>query len=181
MTAPLPGDHGALPALLETAYRKYSRIWINNALSAQVSEEEAKDIVHSVICTVLGMEDGKFESVEHVRNYISRAVINRAWQAKKRGDRRVSWGEAVEIRFPTPFDPGESEEKAEREAFRGVIRGLSDRDFEIVKLKYFMKLTFLEISELLGMPISTLKSREVAALKRIHRDLRKKGWSGVIE
>ena len=180
MNAAPSGDRGALPALLEAAYRKYSRIWINNALSAQVSEEEAKDIVHSVICTVLAMEDGKFESVEHVRNYISRAVINRSWQAKKRGDRRVSWGDAVEIRFPTTFDPADSEEKAERAAFRRVIRGLSDRDYEIVKLRYFMKLTFLEISELLGAPISTLKSREVAALKRINRELRKKGLFGVI-
>jgi hypothetical protein len=37
MNAAPPGERGALPALLETAYRKYSRIWINNALSAQVS------------------------------------------------------------------------------------------------------------------------------------------------
>jgi RNA polymerase sigma factor (sigma-70 family) len=180
MTASPSGDRVALTALLETAYRKYFRIWINNALSAHVSEDEAKDIVHSVICTVLTMDAEKFESVEHIRNYISRGVINRAWQAKKRGDRRVSWGEAAEIRFPTQFDPGDSEAKVERAAFREAIRGLSDRDFEIVKLKYFMKLTFLEISDLLGVPISTLKSREVAALKRINRELRKKGWSGVI-
>ena len=86
----------------------------------------------------------------------------------------------MEIRFPTTFDPGAGEEKAERAAFRGVIRGLSDRDFEIVKLRYFMKLTFLEISGLLGAPISTLKSREVAGLKRINRELRKKGLFGVI-
>ncbi len=37
MNAAPPGDRPALTALLETAYRKYSRIWINNALSARVS------------------------------------------------------------------------------------------------------------------------------------------------
>jgi RNA polymerase sigma factor (sigma-70 family) len=61
-----------------------------------------------------------------------------------------------------------------------VLVGLHPRDYEIVKLRYFTGLTFQEIADYLGLALSTVKSREESALKRIRRALRKYGAEGVI-
>ena len=66
-------------------------------------------------------------------------------------------------------DVGGLEQREEREALLSVLQGLSEQDYQIVKLRFFSGFTFIEISEMLGAPVSTLKSREDAALRRIRR------------
>ncbi len=66
------------------------------------------------------------------------------------------------------------ERQEERAALRAVINGLSRQDYEIIKLRFFSGLTFIEISRMLQKPVSTLKSREDAALRRIRKDMQKR-------
>jgi RNA polymerase sigma factor (sigma-70 family) len=64
----------------------------------------------------------------------------------------------------------------QREVLRSAILSLPDKDFEVLKYRYYAGLTFREISELLHLSISTLKSREDAAIRKIRRLFRKKGF-----
>jgi RNA polymerase sigma-70 factor (ECF subfamily) len=161
------------------AYRKYIRFWINLARTASLSEDDAKDVVHGVIASILAGKSKRFESMEHVRNYVAKAVLNRSIQAKARNDRRITWDETMEVRFPTGWGGDETEQRSQREAFMEAMKRLSENDFEIIKLRFFSGLTFAQISKILGVPISTLKSREDAALRRLRKLLRKKGFSNV--
>lgn len=64
------------------------------------------------------------------------------------------------------------EQQEESTALRAVIRDLSQQDYEIIKLRFFVGLTFVEISRMLSVPVSTLKSREDAAIRRIRKGMR---------
>lgn len=163
--------------LLIQGYRKYFRLWVNIARGVARSEDEAKDVVHNVISGILGDPSKKFESLAHVRNYVARAVINRAIQGRQRNDKSVELTEEHEIRLvnePEALDG--MRVKEEILALKGGISHLPKNDFEIIKLRFYAGLTFPEISALLNVPVSTLQSREEAALRRIRKWVRKKGF-----
>ena len=154
------------------AYRRYIRFWTNLARTTLITKEEAEDIVHGVVSSLLLKQNKRFESVEHIRNYVAKSVVNRAIQLRQRGGRSVD--------LPEPVDPSSLEilrsgsaEEISSHVLRSIIQRLPRRDFEIIKLRFYSGFTFKEIGELLDLPISTLKSREDAALKRIRKQLRK--------
>ena len=165
----------AHPSIWVTAYRKYLRLWINLAKTINISEEEAQDVVHGVIASILSDPAKRFESTEHIRNYIAKSVLNRAIQAKQLNGRRTSFTETIELQFAALRDDVDRADIAANAVLREAIRRLSRNHFEIIKLRFYSGLTFIEISGWLNVPISTLKSREDAAIRNIRKWLRKKG------
>jgi RNA polymerase sigma factor (sigma-70 family) len=169
--------HTLRPAdLLEAAYRKYVHFWINLARTTHISEDDAKDIVHTVFYCTFRNNSKEFESIEHVRNYVAKGVLNRAIQLKKKNDRNSPWREQVEIQFAVSIDLSRTENEGLGRAFRHCLLRLPKRDYEVLKHRFYSGLRFAEISQLLGVPISTLKSREDAALRKMRSWLRKMGY-----
>jgi RNA polymerase sigma factor (sigma-70 family) len=165
----------AYAALIVAAYERYHAFWINLARSARISTQDAEDILHGVMGSILTRRDVHFESLIHVRNYVARSVLNRAGQAHQRSQRVCEFDESVGTDTPGPLDVAGMERKEERDALVSVLQSLSQQDYQIVKLRFFSGLTFIEISEMLGAPVSTLKSREDAALKRIRKHFAERG------
>ena len=161
---------------LVIAYRKYFHLWINLAKTFAASDDQAKDIVHGIISSILSNTSKRFASIEHIRNYVARSVLNRAMQAKQRDGRTSPWSDVTELQFAVTPEEIEREEQEQRQALKEILQRLPRNDHEIIKLRFYSGLTFREISELLRLPISTLKSREDAAVKRIRKRLRKKGF-----
>lgn len=139
-----------------------------------MSKEDGEDIVHGIIGSLLARQESGFESLEHIRNYVARAVINRAIQARQRSIRASEFNDES-IPDKESFKQLEMMEQMEEQAaLRSVIGSLSHQDFEIIKLRFYSGLTFIEISRMLSIPVSTLKSREDAAIRRIRKGIRKK-------
>lgn len=165
----------AYAALIVSAYERYRSFWINLARSAKIPTQDAEDILHGVMGSILTRRDVQFESLMHVRNYVARSVLNRAGQAHQRSQRVCEFDESVGEEAPPPPDVAGLERREERDALVSVLQSLSVQDYQIVKLRFFSGLTFIEISEMLGAPVSTLKSREDAALKRIRKCFAERG------
>lgn len=170
-----PPEPPTLPPNWVDAYKMYIRFWINLARTVRVSDEEAKDIVHGVIASSLANAGKEFQSLQHIRNYVAKGVLNRAMQVRHRGGRLAPITEHLESVFAVLPEELASDSSNIRQALREGIERLPRNDFEILKLRFYSGLTFSEISQMLKMPVSTLKSREGAALKRIRKWLRKKG------
>lgn len=162
-----------------TAYPRYYRLWLSLARSSHASLEDAQDIVHTVIASIFNNNSPQFESLEHIRNYVAKGVLNRVILHHQQSLRRLPLLEMHEPVTDSHVDTGDVAARDAR-ALKDIIRHLKHRDFEIIKLRFFSGLTFVEISQLTGRPVSTLKSREVSALKKIHKALRKKGYIRVV-
>jgi RNA polymerase sigma factor (sigma-70 family) len=161
-------------ALWGIAYKRYYRLWMNLARSSRLSEDDAKDVVHTVLTGILTDGTHEFESFEHLRNYVCRAVLNRVILYHQQQVRKTP---LPDLPDPSAYDPLNSTTLS---AFSGgkvieeLIRSLKKKHFEIIKYRFYSGLTFSEISLLMGKPISTLKSREEAAMRAIRKELRKR-------
>jgi RNA polymerase sigma-70 factor, ECF subfamily len=162
-------------ALWAAAYKKYIRLWMNLALTVYFDPKEAEEIVHAVIQSAMTREAGGFDSLEHIRNYVAKAVLNRSFQYRQRDERMSRWDENAEGICCVDPSALELEDSEQMSILRSVLTKLKPHDFEIVKLRYFGGFTFQEISQMLGLALSTVKSREESALNKIRRELRKKG------
>jgi len=94
-------------------------------------------------------------------------------QHRQQINKRYSFSDLPEMLTAFIPDPLIDRHSQEANELKIVLRKLRRKDFEIIKLRFYSGLTFSEISELLGRPISTLKSREDSALRKIRKELRK--------
>lgn len=162
-------------SLIVAAYRRYRTFWVNLARSTRLSSEDGEDLVHGVIGSLLARREPAFQSMEHVRNYVARSILNRSTQIRQRNQRECEFDEALAFDFLQNSELSGVEEDERRQILREVLESLTRSDFEIVKLRFFAGLTFIEISQMLGSPVSTLKSREDAALRRIRHSMIDRG------
>ena len=166
--------------LWKTAYRRYYHFWLNLARTTRITEDEAKDVVHTVVLACIRPPAREFESLEHLRNYVAKGVVNRSIHQKKRNDRHHSWDDSVEEALASDVTIPDEATDAVRFLMRQGLARLPRRDVEILKHRFYSGLKFVQISELTGMPISTLKSREDSAIRRLRKWFRKNGYDTVL-
>lgn len=71
----------------------------------------------------------------------------------------------------TPAAPTSSIDVAEEQSIRQAIRDLSDKQRAVVILRYYWELSYGEISDILNIPLGTVKSRLDLALKTLRHAL----------
>jgi RNA polymerase sigma factor (sigma-70 family) len=166
----------AVPGLWHEAYQKYHRFWIALAKSANVPDSEAEEMLHAVLIAIIDDPRRRFESLEHVRNYVARAILNRVIERKKNDARFSEWDDESEKGASGEEGMSQDEKRELQHALKIGVLALPAHLYRVVKLRFFSGFTFQEMSEFLGLPISTIKSREEAALKRIRRVLKSHGF-----
>lgn len=181
MTSDPSLDGGVIQPLVSSglwhqAYRKYHHFWITLARSSHVPASEAEEMLHAVLIAIIDDPDRHFESLEHVRNYVARAILNRVVERRRNDARFTEWDDESEKGSGENEEMSPGEKRELHLALRKGMRGLPAHLYRVVKLRFFSGFTFQEMSEFLGLPISTIKSREEAALKRIRRVLKNHGF-----
>ncbi|MBI4604344.1 MAG: sigma-70 family RNA polymerase sigma factor [Planctomycetes bacterium] len=143
--------------------------------------EAARDLCQSVVAAILESPK-ELSSLEHLRNYFFVALRNAA------ADLGRARGRSREVRLPEEDDlagdprsePPEARLIAEEEvvaqrrrlaALEEAIRGLPEAERQLLRQRFWERRTFREIQESTGAPISTLKSREDAILRRLRKTL----------
>ena len=124
------------------AYRKYFNFWFNLAKSLNTTDDEAKDIVHNVLASLLDNPSCAFESIEHVRNYVAKGVLNRSVQSKQRGGRTRPWTELTEIQHAVQAKESGVDEELRIAAFKEALVRPPKKDFEIIKMRFFSGLQY---------------------------------------
>jgi RNA polymerase sigma factor (sigma-70 family) len=173
MSCPIPLDWSAL---WDLAYQRYFRLWFNLAKSVDISDDEAKDLVHSVIASILAEPSRPISSLEHARNYVAKGVLNRAKGLRMRQGKRTGWVQEIECRFAVHQDEMNRDESLRRERLRRAVNHLSRKDFNILKFRFYSGFTLAESAQILGMPISTIASREAVILRQLRKRLRRYGF-----
>lgn len=134
-------------------YDKYYRL----AYSYVKNEQDALDIVQESVYRVIRDLD-KLKERKYLSTWIYRIVINTAIDTLRKKKRETVSYEDIEI---VHEDQYKEEDPLE------ILNVLEDKDRALVILKYLEDWKLEEISEALDMNISTVKSRQYRALKKL--------------
>jgi len=123
----------------------------------------AEDVVQEALLS-LWRSNARYDRARgSVRTWILGIVHNRAIDALRRGtvhDRRRASDEGIEERFEaaerTDVEVARREEAGE---VRSALRSLPPEQVRVIELAYFGGFTHIEIAEMLGAPLGTIKGR----------------------
>lgn len=141
-------------------------------------EDEAKDAVQETFISAY-KNLAKFRGDAKVSSWLHRIAVNQCLTVKRRAKSRSEnfldeeSNEAERV-FVTPgrLSPLRKTEQNERLAIvRQAVGVLPTELKEVVIMKEFEEMTFQEISEILELPLSTVKSRLYTALKQLRMKL----------
>ena len=176
------GDRAAFAVLVRRYERElytYLRRYLGNGLAAEDVFQQTFMLLHQKV--------GQYESGRPVRPWLYSLAIHQAIDYFRR-DRR-HWLPSLD-RFVgtskdemTPIvagrnDPAETAEADDTSRLvREAIDKLPETTRQIVMLVYFQGLKYREVSEILGIPMGTVKSQLHAALTKLNRLLQIAGVS----
>ena len=129
--------------------------------------QRAADLVQDVFCTLCRQQRGKVE--DHVAEWLFTALRNRAIDSHRKEQRMTLI--APEQQAETTAggdDPTAAVESAEtNQALAAALTQLSQRQQEIVQLKFHDGLRYKEIAEVLGISAGTVAKTMHEALARL--------------
>ena len=141
-------------------------------------EDEAKDAAQETFISAY-KNLAKFRGDAKVSSWLHRIAVNQCLTVKRRAkskgetflDEETNEAERVFV-APKKVSPSRKTEQKERHALvRQAVGALPEELREVVVMKEFEEMTFQEISDILELPLSTVKSRLYTALKQLRMKL----------
>jgi RNA polymerase sigma-70 factor (ECF subfamily) len=146
------------------------------------SAEDARDATQETFLAAFRNLRG-FRGEAKVSSWLHRIAVNQCITRQRRA--RVRSETALEdeaerggaqLATPAHVSPARVAERRERtDAVRRAVAALPTELREVIVMKEFEELTFQEIADALGVPLSTVKSRLYTALKQLRLRLEKRG------
>jgi RNA polymerase sigma-70 factor (ECF subfamily) len=133
--------------------------WIRTAYRILRDHDEAEDVVQETLMAVLQRR----ENIRQIDAYMSRAVDWNAVKRRARLRRNVSLDAVPETHAENRLDALELEQ---------AVDGLPPAQQTIIRLRFYMGLTFAEIGKNLSISMNTAASRCRYALDRMRKLLR---------
>jgi RNA polymerase sigma-70 factor (ECF subfamily) len=167
----LAGDGDAFGEVVRRWERKIYAL----AYGITGSVEEARDAAQETFISAYRNLQG-FRGEAKVSSWLHRIAVNQCISRQRRARVRAETGLEDEEKAPalrlfaegaagSPAHAAESRQRAE--AVRRAVAALPRELREVVLLKEFEELTFQEIADALGVPLSTVKGRLYTALRQL--------------
>jgi RNA polymerase sigma-70 factor (ECF subfamily) len=163
------GDFDAFEVLLRRWDDRVGRV-----LSRLVAvREDVEDLRQEVFMRVL-THSTRYRPRGAFSTWIYRIVINLARDAARRRRRVLPLGNHEPADGNgAPLEASSSRELAA--CVESALGSLPETSRELLVLKHYADLSFSEIAGVLNEPVSTVKSRTHAALRRLHAELQQRG------
>lgn len=147
------------------------------------SDEEARDLCQEAFLKAY-KSLRSFKQEARFSSWLYQIALNlcRDRMRRRRGKTMVSLdeleegGAATPVAGPTALDL--LQERDTKRLVRGAIEALPDEQREVIILKEYQGLTFLEIAQVLDVPISTVKTRLYRGLDQLRSRLEREGLRG---
>ncbi len=160
------GDAGAFAGL----YDRHGRAAYSLGYRMLGERQAAEDLVQEAFLDVWRAADSFRAEKGSVRTWILSIVHNRGIDQLRSSASRRRVREKVEATAPR-VQPSEAFPEAwrnsQRAQVRGALEGLPPEQLQVLELAYFSGYTHTEISELLDLPLGTVKGRMRLGLKKI--------------
>jgi RNA polymerase sigma-70 factor (ECF subfamily) len=174
----LTGDVDAFGEIV----RRWERRIFALAFGMLGREEDARDATQETFLAAFRNLRG-FRGDAKVSSWLHRIAINQCITRQRRAKVRNETGleqeaekDAAVFALPAHVSPANVAEGRERtQAVRRAVSALPTELRQVVVMKEFEELTFQEISDVLNLPLSTVKSRLYTALRQLQLRLEKFG------
>lgn len=130
------------------------------------SKVDAEDVVHEAVKRILEADVSKIKR-DSIRMYLFRIVYNlcKDFYLSERNIRPLS-----EVDNGIPDTSNEDELDIEEiERLNNMLEKLSEREAEVVRMNVMDELSFVEISQILSTPASTVKSRFKSGMDKLRK------------
>lgn len=150
--------------ILDTLYREHVHDLLSYALHLGFDRETSKDAIHDVFYK-LCMDQEQLAQIQNVRFYLLRALKNRLLDLykQKKGVSELSLDSIQEelpftIRVTVEDELIQSEEnEINRKRVENMLQSLSDRQREIIYLRYTHECGYEEIAQLMNISIPSCR------------------------
>ncbi|HLU66453.1 MAG TPA: sigma-70 family RNA polymerase sigma factor [Kofleriaceae bacterium] len=163
------GDSGAA---LEAFYRRFGGLVLGLAERILASRAEAEEVLQEIFFELWRRAPQYDPERASVTTWVATVARSRALDARRARARRPAGqaaGEASEQALgpaPAAERPDEQAASAQRRAaVRRALTRLSDEQRQALELAYYEGMSHSEIAERLSLPLGTVKSRILAAMK----------------
>ena len=175
---------GGDTSAFETLVRRWDRRIQGLIYRVVGGEEEARDLCQETFLRAYrGL--GTFKKEARFSSWLYQIALNasRDRLRRRRGRSYVSLdeaGEVVELRSASPArSPLELVEAQDlSRTVSTAVEALPEEQREVIVLKEFQGLTFVEIADILSVPVSTVKTRLYRGLAELRRRLERQGIRG---
>jgi RNA polymerase sigma-70 factor, ECF subfamily len=174
----LSGDPEAFGEIV----RRWERRIFALAFGMLGREEDARDATQETFLAAFRNLRG-FRGEAKVSSWLHRIAVNQCITRQRRAKVRSETAledeaekNAAVFALPIDASPARAVENTERSsAVRRAVCALPTDLRQVVVMKEFEELTFQEIADVLGLPLSTVKSRLYTALRQLQMRLQKFG------
>jgi RNA polymerase sigma-70 factor, ECF subfamily len=146
---------------------RYYRSVFNVALRMLGNVQDAEDVTQTVFGNAFAALDS-YDSRYRFFSWIYRMTVNESLNSLKRRRDVVSMDGSFDL--PAPSDVSEGAAVAEDRVGRALLE-LKPDDRTVVVLRHFVSFSYEEISDVLGVPVKTVKSRLFTARERLRQAL----------
>lgn len=179
MSDAIPPDDALIAALahrdltaLASLYDRYSRIAYALAYRILGESEAAEDVVHDGFISAWRGAAGYRSERGNVRGWLLSIVHHRAVDVLRR---KTTFRPApLEVAEQRPADDDTAEEAArnvDHATVRAALEALPQAQRRTIELAYFGGYTHVELAEIMGVPLGTVKGRMRIGLQKLRRAL----------
>ena len=177
--AAVPSDDALMAALagrdltaLATLYDRYGRIAYALAYRILGESEAAEDVVHDGFISAWRGAAGYRPDRGNARGWLLSIVHHRAVDVLRRKTTfRPAPLEAAELRPADDDTAEEATRNVEHATVRAALEALPPAQRRTIELAYFGGYTHVELSQLMGVPLGTVKGRMRIGLQKLRRAL----------
>jgi RNA polymerase sigma-70 factor, ECF subfamily len=159
------GDKDAFTLL----YDQHKNLVFRTAILILGNPIDAEDILQDVFIQVHRSLSQFDPTRASFTTWLYRITINRClnWRRSRRSN--PSLDELPESIFSGPGNP--ADQQAENDSVQQALTRLSQKLRVVIILRYYWEMSYAEISEILNIPLGTVKSRLNEAIRHLHDDL----------
>jgi RNA polymerase sigma-70 factor (ECF subfamily) len=150
---------------LGTLYQQYRRELFRTAWSILRRADLAEDAVHAAFVKLVKLESSPLNS----KLYVFRCVRNAAIDVARTRSRRRE--ESLRADLDATSATAEAAESDALQSISAAVERLDVASREVIELHLHARLSFREISELLGEPLPTVASRYRRALSKLSNEV----------
>lgn len=177
MTAPALDDKELIARVgrndesaIEALYARYGAACFSLARRILDDAQLAEDVVQQVflaLWTGSGYDPGRGAVSTWLLSVTHHKAVDALRRESTRRKRLAGEQALLELRAAGPGPEDEAWARLRAERTRDALRGLPAEQREVLLLAYYGGYTQREIAELTGLPIGTVKSRTLAAMRRL--------------